>query len=97
MSRVTKTAVRWAVYAETTATTPDGRTTVTRTALEDDGHLRTFDSPEAAVHGWEESIRASGSEAREFAREGASRFYEVIMPGAERSILYHVRIRRVAG
>jgi hypothetical protein len=94
----TKIAAQFALYAETTTAAANGRTTVTREPLEDnDGRLQTFATADDAIAAWDARICAAGGEPREFTREGASRFYEVVTPGNERSALYHVRTRRVAG
>ena len=97
MSRTTKTASRYAVYYETTTVSPAGRTIVQRESLRDSQNIvRTFATPDEAIATWEIEMRARGGEPREFARERGSRFFEVVMPGTVRGVLYHVRAKRAA-
>jgi hypothetical protein len=95
MNRKNKTSARFVIYAATTVTTAS-RTTVIRTLEDDEGNLRTFGTADEAIAAWESDVRAEGSKPREFSRDGTSRFYEVVRRGAQSSVLYHLRVWRVA-
>lgn len=89
MSRAT-VAGRFMLVAETV----DETSRVVRAVLRDEaGAVRAFGSPKEAIDAWLDSIEDDGARAIEFAKQGASRFFDVRRGSA--SQLFHVRAARL--